>query len=249
RLFGPDGVLLDSFGSSAVAAEVSNRATNSGTFTLIATDLSPGYDGSGTYRLTLAKTGAPFFVSAGDEGGSLTGAGSYEGTLDIGDLDAWTFTACAGDNILLRADELVNGSSLIPWIRLYGRDGVLLNTISGAATAQISRIAPASGTYTVVLGDLSNGYAGSGTYRLTVNGLSDGLKECTPIAAGGTLTVTGVGGVPGASLVLLTTTNITTPTALWTPVLTNQFDAFGVFNYTNVFNRTELERYFQVLQR
>ena len=211
RLFGPDGALLDTFGNSGAASEVSARATDSGTFTVIATDLSSAYTGNGTYRLTLAKTGDPLFVSAGDEGGSMTGAGSYDAALDLGDLDAWTFTARAGDDIFLRAEELVSGSSLTPWIRLYGRDGALLNTISGAATIQYQPDRPRHGTYTVVLGDLTSAYAGSGTYRLTVNGLSDGLKEFIPRVSGGNLTVTGFGGVRGATLVLFTATNINYP--------------------------------------
>jgi hypothetical protein len=189
-------------------------------------------------------------VSAGDEGGSLNGAGTYDGMLDVGDLDVWSFTACAGDGILLRMDELVANSSLTPWIRLYGRDGVLLDTVSDASTAPINRTAPASGNYTVVVADFSGGYAGSGTYRLTVNGLSDALQLCIPSIAGTNLNLIGVGGTPGATYVILTTTNITTPLNLWTPIRTNQFDQFGVFNYTltNLFNPPEPKRFFRLWQ-
>jgi len=244
RLFGPDGSLLDS-GSYATAAEVTARATNSGTFTVIATDLSGAYSGSGTYRLTQVRTGNPLFVSVGDEGGSFTGANSYDGTLDVGDLDAWTFTAWSGDSISLRVDELVNGSSLTPWLRLYGSDGTLLNTISGAATAQISRTAPSNGTYTVVLADLSGAYSGSGTYRLTVNGLTDGFKVRMLRATGGVPRLVAIGGVPDASFVLLSTTNLLVPVAQWTPVLTNPFTSQGVFNYTNASNPALPQQYFR----
>src|SRR5258706_411477 len=40
RLYGPNGVLLGTSGSSGAANEVSIRATNSGTFTVVATDAS-----------------------------------------------------------------------------------------------------------------------------------------------------------------------------------------------------------------
>ena len=48
----------------------------------------------------------------------------------------------------------------------------------------------------------------------------------------------------GAAFVLLTTTNVATPLALWTPSLTNQFDQFGAINLTNVLNPSERQRFF-----
>jgi len=41
----------------------------------------------------------------------------------------------------------------------------------------------------------------------------------------------------------LTTTNVAAPLGLWTP-LTNQFDQFGVLDITNVFDRSEPQRFF-----
>ena len=67
RLYGPDGVKVgDSFG--ALAADIEVRAPLSGTFTVVASDGSAGLGNTGNYRLTLAKTGSPIVVSAGDEG-------------------------------------------------------------------------------------------------------------------------------------------------------------------------------------
>jgi len=210
RLYGPGGVLLDSF-TAVAASEVSARATNSGVFTVVAADANGGLIGSGPYRLTLARSPGSVVVSAGDEGGPLTGAGVYQGTIEVGDLDVWTFSACAGDNIALRMDELTNNSPITPWIRLYGRDGTLLNSVSGAATAQINRSALSSGNYTVVLADGSGGLGGSGAYTLTVNGLTGALKVCVPIISGVNVSLCGVGGTPNASFLLLTATNLTTP--------------------------------------
>jgi len=243
RLYGPDGMLLDSTFSGA-ATEVSARATNSGTFLVVAGDLTAGWSGTGNYRISLAKTGEPLVISSNDEGGAMTGAGVYDGTIDTGDIDAWTFTVCAGDVISINVTELVSGSTLTPQLRLYGRDGVLLKSLSGAATAQFTNyVAPASGTYTVVVSDLTAGWAGTGTYRLTVNGLSDELKLCLPVVSGTNVNVVGIGGLPGAPYTLLTTTNVAMPLILWT-ALTNQFDQFGVINITNVFNPREPERFF-----
>jgi len=33
---------------------------------------------------------------------------------------------------------------------------------------------------------------------------------------------------------------------MWVPILTNQFDQFGIFAYTNLFNRAERQRYFRL---
>src|SRR5206468_52712 len=51
-----------------------------------------------------------------------------------------------------------------PRIRLFGPDGALLNTAAGAASAEISRVATNSGTFTVVVDE--NTDDSTGTYRL-----------------------------------------------------------------------------------
>jgi len=242
RLYSPTGAQLGN-NSFASAAEVVATATGTGTYLVVASDFSGGYSGSGGYRLMLAKTGSPVAIAPGDEGGSLTGAGVYSGTIDVGDLDLWTFTACAGDNLLLQMDKLT-GSPFTPWIRLYGRDGTLLNTISGASTAQVIRSAPATGNYLLVLTDFSGGYSGSGTYRLTVNGLTDGMKSCIPVVSGTNLKLSGVGGQSNSTFVVYSATNLTTPVSLWNPVATNLFDGFGTFTITNAFSSNIPQQYF-----
>jgi hypothetical protein len=248
-LYGPNGALLDSFDDSAVAAEVTARATNSGAFIVVAGDFSGGFAGSGSYRLTLAKTGSPILVSPGDQGGALIGSNAYDGALDIGDLDVFLFTACLGDNFVLQMDEVIAGSSLTPWLRLFGRDGILLRSASGAAIAQVSAPATNSGTFIVVASDLSGGYDGAGGYRFTANGLSAGMKLCHPKPLGNDLNLQGIGGDLGATFILSTHTNVTAPVGLWVPIWTNQFDLFGVFSYTNALDRAEPKRFFLLQQQ
>ena len=247
RLYGPNGALLASDSEFSVG-EVTVRATNSGTFLVVVGNSPYNSDaGSGTYVLTLAKTGDAAAVSAGDEGGSLAGAGLYNGTITIGDLDVWTFTICAGDRIDVRADEVTQTNSFAPWVRLYGPNGLLIGSSFGAAFGQVSRTATNSGSYMVVIGN--NDYynnSGSGTYTLMVNGLTDGLKLCTPIIAGTAVHLGGIGGTPSDDFILLTTTNVAPPAPIWTPILTNQFDQFGVFAFTNLFNPAETQRFFRL---
>jgi hypothetical protein len=118
RVYGPDGVLLGS-AADAASAEVSLRATNSGTFlVVVATDFYYSTAASGTYRLKLAKTGSPFVVSPGDEGGPITNGVALQGNLPLGDLDLWSFTANAGESFVLKIGQITDVGNFDPWIRL-----------------------------------------------------------------------------------------------------------------------------------
>jgi hypothetical protein len=162
RLYGPDGTLLDSYGASGVAAEVAIRATNSGTFTVVASDNS-GFDtGTGGYRLKLAKTGSPIVVNPNDEGGALTNGLTQTGNIEIGDLDVWNFKAEAGQTIVVRMGELAPNSTLKPDLRLFGPDGALLNEYGASGVAsEVSIRATNSGTFTVIAADINGFYTGS----------------------------------------------------------------------------------------
>jgi len=233
RLYGPTGILL-SQDFRAAAAEVSTRATNGGTFLIVVGDGNANLAGTGRYRLTLAASGSPLIISDGDEGGSMNGSGTYAGQIDTGDIDAWTFTVCEGEGISASVTETVAGSPLLPWLRLYGRDGKLLQNTFGAAGASFSNfVAPETGTYQIVVADGAGTLAGSGQYQLTVNGLTDGLKFCTPIKSKTQVQLFGVGGPALGGFVLLSSQDVTTPLPSWTPVWTNNFDQFGVMTFTN----------------
>jgi hypothetical protein len=247
RLYGPDGALLGS--SFALGfGEVAVQATNSGTF-LVVIGNNAYYSGfgGGTYLLTLAQTGSPIVVAPGEQGGSLTRNSVYGGNLPVGEIDPWTFTICAGEIIDVRVDEVTTTNNFEPWVRLYGPNGALLGSSFGLSFGEVTLRATNSGAFLVVIAN--NPYYsdyGSGTYRLTVNGLSDGFKACLPTFSGTNAYVGGIGGPPGTNVVLYTTTNVAMPGLLWTPIVTNQFDPFGVVEYTNGFDRTERQRYFRL---
>jgi hypothetical protein len=248
RLYGPDGALLRS-GISDFAAEVTMRATNSGAFLVIVGDGNSGLHGSGDYRLTLGKTGGNPQTSLGDEGGFLVAEVNPEGTITVGDLDVFAFTICKGEDLNLQVDELTDGGQFFPGLRLFGPDGVLIRSASGATSALINLITTNAGNFVVIVGDNNAGLYGSGTYRLTGNGLSAGLKLCLPTFSGTNVNMSGIGGVSNATFVLFTHTDVAAPLASWTPILTNQFDQYGVFNQTNVSGRFEPQRYFNLLQK
>lgn len=163
----------------------------------------------------------------------MTGLTNYNGNIDVGGMAVWEFTACAGQQVTLGVTELVSGSTLTPWIRLYSWDGSLLKSASGAGGAQISVVTPGSGTYTVVVSDVSSFYTGSGTFGLSVNGLATGLKICPEGADSQYAYVTVTGADPGNGFTLLTTTNVDTPPQLWEQIPASQFDVNNNVNYTN----------------
>lgn len=175
RLYGPDGTLLDA-ASGGTATEVSAKTSTGGTILLVASDLSNGWAGVGNYRLTLALMPETFTISAGDEGGALPQTGSVTGEITTGDVDMWRFEANAGNVIDIQMAEQ-NGTALTPQLRLYDVNGQLLSSKYNASLADIPFTVTQSGLYTVVAADFSNGYAGTGTYQLTVTGLPEQGKQ------------------------------------------------------------------------
>src|SRR5436309_4306907 len=124
-------------------------------------DNSAGRLGTGNYRISLAKTGSAPVISSTDEGGPMVNGATYLATIDTGDIDAWTFTANAGESIVVRMGETLT-SSLTPQLRLYGPNGVLLDSAFGLVAAEVSARATNSGTFLVVAGDLTAGWTGTG---------------------------------------------------------------------------------------
>ena len=129
-------------------------------------------DDNGSYLLTLAKGPGAFDISAGDEGGPMTDGVSHAGTIYLGDLDQWSFTATPGQVITLSMNEVAPASAgFRPWIRLVSPTGVLLgNSSAGTSAVQIAATAPATGTYTVIVGT-NDGFGrndDTGSYLLTL---------------------------------------------------------------------------------
>jgi hypothetical protein len=247
RLYGPSGALVGVVGtgvSGNTDASLSVQVTNTGTFTVVASSFIGG--GTGNYLINLAHMPAAFTVAPGDEGGTLVGGISQNGTIDLGDMDLWKFIACRAETITITCQKL-SGAAFTPRIRLYGRTGALTATALNPSLATIHFTATNSGVYTVLV-DGAN-VNDSGTYQLTGNGLTDALNLCLPIVIGTNLSLGGIGGTANEPFILYTTTNVAAPLGAWLPILTNQFDGFGIFDYTNAFNRNEPARFFRLLEQ
>jgi hypothetical protein len=191
--------------------------------------------------LHLAQVPEAFIVPAGDQGGAMTNGGNYTGTITLGDLDLYACTACKGDVINLE----LKTTNFIGYLQLYGPNGALLDAVGGYPVTDdlMAYTATNCGTFTVLVSD---GYGGgTGTYGLTANGIFDALILSPPVISGTKLILKAVGGTTNASFVLYSTTNVTTPGGLWTPVLTNHFDQFREYNYTNVNHPATPGEYFR----
>ena len=115
-------------------------APATGTYTVLVASFDSGFDGTGTYRLTMTHTPGPITVSPGDQGGPLTNGAMHTGEILRGDLDVWTFTATAGDRIAVHIGEITDTDDFRPWIRLWAPNGAILGSPSGTDAAVIDDV-------------------------------------------------------------------------------------------------------------
>lgn len=165
RILGPGGAVSAS-GTSASVSEVSYRAAATGDFTLEVKDGTASRAGTGTYRIQFVRVPGAQTIGGGDDGGELVNGGTQSGAVDKGDLDPWTIPLTTGDTVVVRIGKVTDIDGFVPWLRLVGPDGAVLdNAFAGSACEVLAR-APSTGVYTVVVADGSNGRSGSGNYRI-----------------------------------------------------------------------------------
>ncbi|MGA2247879.1 MAG: hypothetical protein ABSH48_23065 [Verrucomicrobiota bacterium] len=228
-LYGPNGNLLKT-SASVNDTEIDFTPTNSGTFTALVDSYYT--DGTGTYVLYLIHFPEPFIIPPGNQGGKLSGA-NQQGTITLGELDPWVFTACTGDAIRI---ELMP-TNFTANLAIYGTAG---NLLASTTASSINTTATNCGNFYILIDSYYP--AGTGSYGLTVNHLAFQTRLCVPEFIQNTnLLLTGVGGITNAGYTLYSTTNLTGPVIGWTPVVTNTFDQYGVLSYTNSYS-TELPK-------
>ena len=241
-LYGPDGALLQTAANANKTDwAVAYTATNSGTFTVLVHGYNLG--GTGSYRLHYFKVPGNFIVPMFDDGGVMINGANYTGTIDLGDMDPWAFTACTGDTISLH----LNTTNFNGRLQLYGANGALLQTAQNSKALSLTYTATNCGTFVALVS--SYNAVGTGTYQLNASGITDGLdglKLLTPIISGTNLYLFGTGGASNVQFVLYSTTNLAQPAVLWTPILTNNCDTSGTFNVTNLYNPGENQQYFRI---
>jgi hypothetical protein len=105
---------------------------------------------------------------------ALSNGGNHAAVLQVGGLDAWTFTSTKNDGIALSlAKALGNGdTTFYPWLRLKGPDGSLLResyaVYSDTNSVDVDQRAPQTGVYTVLVANRNSSQIGSAGYVLTL---------------------------------------------------------------------------------
>ncbi len=174
RVLDPNGIVVGSQdpGSSS-AAEVALTAANSGTvnaLVLLCDGSYGGFTGTGTYELSYIDVPGAIVVTPGEQGGPLTNGSVNAGTIGVGELDSWTFTATNGDSVILRVGELTTSDYFRPWLRVYGPNGVLVQSTDpvSSSVAEVVFTAANTGAFTVVVSDGTyEGIDDVGTYQLS----------------------------------------------------------------------------------
>jgi len=91
----------------------------------------------------------------------------------------------------------------------------------------------------------TNLLAVDGTLRVVPGGSNPQFNAA--YISGGNLVLTGTGGAAGSDYYLLVSTNVASPLANWTPILTNQFGAGGQFSEAIPVSPGEPRRFFRVM--
>lgn len=173
RLISPTGEVIEDVSGTVGPSSVAQAAVvvpAAGTYRVLAATRDQDLNGTGDYMIRLAEAPSAFEVPADDEGGALTNGANHPGTIEVGDLDQWSFTATAGEFITLSMAEVDADSPLRPWLRLVSPTGEVVRNVAGgvgpASVAQINMNVPVAGTYRVIAATLDQDLNGAGDYRI-----------------------------------------------------------------------------------
>ena len=171
-------------------------------------------------------------------GGASPGTLSITNDLGLNNASSLQFQlGAASDQVAVTGDLTLGGTLNLTSAPGFGPGTYTLFTYGGALSVGTISIgsAPAGYAYTV---DVSV----PGQVNLIVSAPHFG----SIIPRTGAMVFSGTGGSPGANYYLLGSTNLSSPAASWTRLLTNQFDASGNFLFTNTADTNAPQQYFRL---
>jgi autotransporter-associated beta strand protein len=183
-------------------------------------------------------------------GGALTPGGVFN-SLSIGN----DLTLAAGSTTRMQIQHSPLSNNVVNIGDLLTEGGALIVTNTGASalingdTFQLFNAANFSGAFTsLTLPPLATNLLWN-TNLLATSGSLAVVQLTSPVIANiqiadGDLIINGSGGANSWPFVLLTATNLTAP--VWTPVVTNQFDAAGNFSLTNAINPNQPQTFYKL---
>jgi hypothetical protein len=101
--------------------------------------------------------------------GAISSGEALTGTISpAGDIDTWTFSATAGEEIIVSLGRLTDtGGGFIPRIRVFSGPTLIAADTAAPAAARVIFTADQTGTYTILVDDGNiNTPDGTGTYQL-----------------------------------------------------------------------------------
>ncbi len=161
-LHGPDGELIETANGATGVRIDQIDLTQSGTYTYVVRDSQATF--TGDYTLTAVVLDQT--VDADNV--ALVSGQTENGVIGTGDIDTFTIDAQAGNDLLFTITEDANFFNALE-VSLYGPDGQLIETVSGASSVQLDRLSLAQGgRYTYVVRDSQAIFSGGYTLTATL---------------------------------------------------------------------------------
>ena len=220
---------------------------------------------AGTLTLNGSFSGSPITVNGGKLSGTgvVSGAavtvnsagtlapGNPFGTLTVSN----NLTLGSGSTTLMQVQHSPLASDTLKVTGTFAANGTLniVDTGAGALTNGdtfvLFNTPTVSGNFTNVILPTLTGSLLWNTNTLKTSGVISVVALTPPVISGiqisgANLVLNGTGGVNNWPYVLLSATNLAAP--VWTPVATNQFDAGGNFNSTNVINPNAAQTFYRL---
>lgn len=144
RLYDPNGNFVNS-DSQPITAEVETTVSVTGNYTILVGD---GFNGTyiGEYNLYVQRLNTPAQAQSLSMGQTVSGA-----IAEYSALNTYTFAAQSGDALFLRLSR--SGGLIWPMVRLYGPSGQRLENVTQSPSLDLTRSLPATGVYTLLIGD------------------------------------------------------------------------------------------------
>ena len=162
-LSNPDGSTRSSTWSHTVASLVDVNLSQTGTYTVQVSHRAGVANGVGPYIVHFAK--AP----GANEGGVLPNGGARNGALTLGDIDTYTFSANAGDEVSIQVADTGDGQNtdVAPNVILSNPDGSTRSSTWSHTVASLVDVSLSqTGTYTVQVSHRAGVANGIGPYIL-----------------------------------------------------------------------------------
>jgi hypothetical protein len=153
KLYAPNGALIAS-PSGEWGTELTKILPATGSYTLLVGD--DNGDDTGTYDLYLQRTRNPAYPVLIHYGDYITGTIAHPAVYRT-----YTLNGTFGDTAYFRLNTSWHGYGQL---KLYAPNGALIASPSGEWGTELTKILPATGNYTLLVGD--NGGDDTGTYNL-----------------------------------------------------------------------------------